>query len=85
MNLLNGTVQVRSGFLVDNDGVGSRDGDRLKIKVPSIVFRPDFDDFKNSSEAAANTREYTTIKPEDLKSAENIDLNAIESWLANLK
>lgn len=24
-----------------------RDGDRLKIKVPSIVFRPDFDDFKN--------------------------------------
>ncbi|HPE37446.1 MAG TPA: OmpA family protein, partial [Spirochaetales bacterium] len=24
-----------------------RDGDRLKIKVPSIVFRPDFFDFKN--------------------------------------
>ncbi len=32
--------------LIPVDILVIRDGDRLKIKVPSIVFRPDFDDFK---------------------------------------
>ncbi len=40
-----GNSAVRSG-LIPVDVLVIRDGNRLKIKVPSIVFRPNFDDFK---------------------------------------
>ncbi|HOZ71208.1 MAG TPA: gliding motility-associated C-terminal domain-containing protein [Spirochaetales bacterium] len=39
--------QTVSEGLISVDVLVIRDGDRLKIKVPSIVFRPDFADFKD--------------------------------------